>query len=69
MFQTEVKKSLIISRNIKKVSDFGGDKEKGRESGDEARIMCRIRSDMVFQARVRGLHSNLRVMTNFIEKM
>lgn len=30
VFQTEAKKSLIISRNIKKVSDAGGDKEKGR---------------------------------------
>lgn len=69
MFQTEVKKSLIISRNIKKVSEFGGDKEKGRLSRDEARVMYRIGSDMVFQARLRGLHPNLRVMRSFIEKM
>lgn len=30
VFQTEAKKSLIISSNIKKVSDAGGDKAKGR---------------------------------------
>ena len=47
VFQTEAKKRLIISRNIKKISEAGGDKAKGRESGDEAWVTCRVRSNMV----------------------
>lgn len=47
VFQTEAKKRLIISRNIKKISEAGGDKAKGRESGDEAWVTCRVRSNTV----------------------
>lgn len=44
-----------------------GIKQKG-ESGDEARVVYRIRSNTVLQARGRGVHSNLRIMRRFIKK-
>lgn len=44
-----------------------GIKKKG-ESGDEARVVYRIRSNTVLQARGRGLHFNLRIMRSFIKK-
>lgn len=39
---------MICSGNVKKVSGAKGNKEKGIESGYEARFKGRIRSNMVF---------------------